>query len=119
MRGVRSAATGLVAIGMLVDPSRPLPFEICLWKRLFDLECLTCGLTRAVCSALQFDFTGSWGYHPAGVFVAAALVVIALRQSCSTGGRRTRTPGDGKRTPGVLIPSVPPSAAAAPPVLRG
>ena len=89
---------GLVAIGMLVDPSRPLPFEICLWKRLFDLECLTCGLTRAVCSALQLDFAASWAYHPAGIGVAAVLVVAASRE---------------------FILSALPSAAGAPPVLRG
>lgn len=89
---------GLLAIGMLVDASRPLPFEICLWKRIFDVECLTCGLTRAVCSALQLDFAASWAYHPAGIAVAAALVVLGVRS---------------------LIPSMRPSVAVAPPVLRG
>jgi hypothetical protein len=71
------ALVGLIAVGMLVDPSRPLPFELCLWQRLFDLDCLTCGLTRAVCSALQGDLAASWAYHPAGVFVAAGLIFEA------------------------------------------
>lgn len=77
MLGSSGALVGLIAVGMLVDPSRPLPFEVCLWQRLFDLDCLTCGLTRAVCSALQGDVVASWQYHPAGVFVAAALTIQA------------------------------------------
>ena len=75
--GSPGTLVGLIAVGMLVDPSRPLPFELCLWQRLFDLDCLTCGLTRAVCSALQGDLAASWTYHPAGVFVAAGLIFEA------------------------------------------
>ena len=77
MVGSSGALVSLIAVGMLVDPSRPLPFEVCLWQRLFDIDCLTCGLTRAVCSALQGDVLTSWRYHPAGVFVAAALTYEA------------------------------------------
>ena len=77
MIGSSGALVALIAVGMLVDPSRPLPFEVCLWQRLFDIDCLTCGLTRAVCSALQGDVVASWRYHPAGVFVAAGLTCEA------------------------------------------
>ena len=87
MQSISSALVCLIAIGMLVDPSRPLPFDLCLWQRLFDLSCPTCGLTRAVCSALQLELAASWRYHPAGVFVAAGLVAYSF--SASVGGSRT------------------------------
>ena len=66
--------TALLAAGMFVNPSRPLPIDLCLWHRLTGLDCPTCGLTRAVCHALQGDWAGSLGFHPAGILVAISLV---------------------------------------------
>jgi hypothetical protein len=68
-----------LALGALVDPDRPLPFDICLWHRLTGYRCLTCGLTRSVCHALRGDWAGSFAYHPLGIVVLAALVVWTAR----------------------------------------
>ena len=69
---------GLVGALALVDPNRPLPFDICALKRLTGLSCPTCGLTRSICHALHGDFAGSFALHPAGPFVLAALAAWGL-----------------------------------------
>jgi hypothetical protein len=66
--------TALLAAGVFVNPSRPLPIDLCLLKRLTGLSCPTCGLTRAVCSALQGDWAASVGFHPAGILVVFSVV---------------------------------------------
>lgn len=43
---------------------------VCPSKGLFDIECLGCGMTRAVQHAMHFEFEIAWSYNK--------LVVIAL-----------------------------------------
>jgi len=57
-----------------VNPSRPLPIDLCVLKAWTGLSCPTCGLTRAVCHALQGDWAASLGFHPAGILVVVSLV---------------------------------------------
>ena len=78
----------LLAIGGLVDPERPLPFDVCLWHRLTGYRCLTCGLTRSVCHAIRGDWAASFSYHPAGILVLAALVVWAMRSAAEASSGR-------------------------------
>ena len=66
--------TALLVAGVFVNPSRPLPVDLCLLKRLTGLSCPTCGLTRAICYALQGDWGASLGFHPAGILVVFSLV---------------------------------------------
>jgi hypothetical protein len=66
--------TALLAAGVFVNPSRPLPIDLCLLKRLTGLPCPTCGLTRAVCYALQGDWAASLGFHPAGILVVVSVL---------------------------------------------
>lgn len=35
----------------------------CIFKALFKMECIGCGMTRAVISALKFDFAAAFSYH--------------------------------------------------------
>ncbi len=56
-----------------MNPSRPLPIDLCLLKAWTGLDCPTCGLTRAVCSVLQGDWAASLGFHPAGILVVVSL----------------------------------------------
>jgi hypothetical protein len=65
----------LLAAGAAANPLRPLPIDLCGFKWLTGLPCPTCGLTRAMCRAIQGDIAGSLAAHPAGVIAAAALVV--------------------------------------------
>jgi hypothetical protein len=64
----------LLGLGAVVNPVRPLPFDACVLKALTGWPCPTCGLTRAICSALHGDFAGSLAFHPAGLLVLATLV---------------------------------------------
>jgi len=66
--------TALLGLGATVNPLRPLPFDTCVLKSITGWPCPTCGLTRAVCSALHGDFAGSLAFHPAGLIVLALLV---------------------------------------------
>jgi hypothetical protein len=65
---------GLLGVGAVVNPIRPLPFDTCVLKSITGWPCPTCGLTRAVCSALHGDIAGSLAFHPAGLIVLASLV---------------------------------------------
>jgi len=76
-RAMAWQATVLAAVlvgARLVNPSRPLPFEVCGFKHLTGLPCLTCGLTRALCFAVRGDWTQSVTCHPLGPLAALALV---------------------------------------------
>jgi hypothetical protein len=35
----------------------------CLFKHFCEIECIGCGMTRAVLSALKFDFASAFAYH--------------------------------------------------------
>ena len=76
-----SLLTTLLAAGAFVNPQRPLPIDLCLLNRLTGLDCPTCGLTRAVCHALQGDWSASLGFHPAGILVVVSVVGWALWSS--------------------------------------
>lgn len=77
-RRSRATQSGVLALGLfaarLVDPTRPLPFQVCGFKHLTGFPCPTCGLTRALCHALRGDWAVSVSYHPAGVLFAVALI---------------------------------------------
>lgn len=60
--------------GLLANPDRPLPFEVCGFRYLTGWNCPLCGLTRSVCHALHGHWAQSWACHPAGILVAAGLV---------------------------------------------
>ena len=36
----------------------------CFFKRFFGISCPGCGMTRAVLSAIKFDFASAFSYHP-------------------------------------------------------
>ena len=73
-RARQAAVVGaLLTVAVVVDPDRPLAFDICLWRRLTGHPCLTCGLTRSVCHAIRGEWSASLALHPAGILVVAAL----------------------------------------------
>ena len=79
--------SAMLAFAAIANPDRPLPFDVCLWHRLTGYRCLTCGLTRALCHAIQGDWAGSVAYHPAGILALVLLAGWAVRSAleASTG----------------------------------
>lgn len=76
-RAMAWQATVLAALlvgARLVNPGRPLPFDVCLFKHVTGLPCPTCGMTRALCYAVRGDWAQSVACHPLGPLVALALV---------------------------------------------
>jgi hypothetical protein len=78
-RAVQAAVLALLLVGAAVaNPVRPLPFDVCVFKRLTGHACLTCGMTRALCWAVRGEWTQSVACHPAGPIVAVALAAWAI-----------------------------------------
>jgi hypothetical protein len=64
----------LFGAAALTDPTRPLPFEVCVFHKMTGLPCPTCGMTRAVCHAVHGHWAQSIAWHPAGLILAAGLL---------------------------------------------
>lgn len=46
--------------------------SLCPSKRWLDIECLGCGLTRAVMHFIHFDFQGAWAFNKLSFIVVPA-----------------------------------------------
>ena len=83
-------------IGIVITPLLLcfLPIEwlngkhtVCLVKNIFGFECFGCGITRAIVSAIQFEFKDAYYYNkliiivfPLLVFVWAKTLIIILKR---------------------------------------
>jgi len=50
--------------------------SVCLFKNIFGVECWGCGITRAVLSTIQFNFTAAFNYNKLIVIVFPLLVYV-------------------------------------------
>lgn len=72
-------AVGLVALASVsTDTLESLP-RVCLSHVLFDLECLGCGMTRAMNSLLHGDLSEAAAYNWRVFIVAPLLTFVGLR----------------------------------------
>ena len=55
--------------------------EICLWRRMFDMNCPGCGLTRACVAAVHGQPTLSFRFHPLGMPLVALAAGTASYQA--------------------------------------
>jgi Protein of unknown function (DUF2752) len=89
LRRWRATRAAAVAFGLLaariVNPDRPLPFDVCAFKVLTGIPCPTCGLTRSLCHALRGEWSASLGYHPAGIALALALIGWTIWSAAEAG----------------------------------
>jgi hypothetical protein len=81
--GIRRWASivALAAIGILVAVPESLWASapaVCLFRRLFDVECFGCGMTRALSAAAHGRLEAALGLNAGVVFVAPALILAAL-----------------------------------------
>lgn len=54
--------------------NRPLP-PLCTSKRVFNLDCPGCGLTRCFISLAHGDVARAWHYNPAGIWFFALVAI--------------------------------------------
>ncbi len=52
--------------------------DLCLWRNLFGVDCISCGLTRAVCSVVHGDLLRAMHYNPLVLFVLPFLFYLSL-----------------------------------------
>ncbi|MDH5655269.1 MAG: DUF2752 domain-containing protein [Spirochaetia bacterium] len=76
-RLIRFLSLGGLAAGWMLPPAG-FSFSICIFYNLTGLPCPACGLTRSVSHIVQGDFLHSLIYHPAGVLVAAVMLLFVL-----------------------------------------
>jgi hypothetical protein len=50
--------------------------SICLSVRLFNLECLGCGITRGIMHLLHFDVKAAWAYNKLSFVIFPILVLF-------------------------------------------
>jgi len=68
---------GLVAVwaASFVYASTPLNDEVlCIWRRVMDLNCFGCGLTRSFMMVSEGQFVAAFTRHPVGPLLYAAMV---------------------------------------------
>ncbi|MDR2125418.1 MAG: DUF2752 domain-containing protein [Prevotellaceae bacterium] len=53
--------------------------SICIFKNIFGHECYGCGMTRAVVSAIQFDFDVACHYNMLVIIVLPLLIYIWIK----------------------------------------
>jgi hypothetical protein len=94
-----------VALGWMTLPLLPRVPEVCLTKRWFGRDCLTCGMTRAVGHFVRGDFSGAAELNGL-VFpffaLIASLSAISLWRLCRKNG-----PGRSVTSAGGATPSRP------------
>ncbi len=55
--------------------------SICLFVNLFGVECFGCGMTRAIYSAIHFDFEKAMSYNKLVVVVLPLLIYVWTRMT--------------------------------------
>jgi hypothetical protein len=53
---------------------------ICLFKNIFGFDCIGCGITKAVISAVQLDFNRAYDYNKFIVVVLPLLIFVWLKR---------------------------------------
>lgn len=53
--------------------------SLCLSRRLLDMECLGCGLTRGIQHLIHLDFAKAWEYNKLSFVVLPAIIYLWAR----------------------------------------
>jgi hypothetical protein len=58
--------------------------SICLIKNIFGIECFGCGISRAIISAIQFDFTNAYMFNHLVIIVLPIFIYVWLKMIINT-----------------------------------
>lgn len=72
------AAVAALAVSFVYTPSAMPKLGMCLFRRVTELPCPGCGLTRSFCAISHGDFAGAWAFHPFGFAFYALAVTLVL-----------------------------------------
>lgn len=64
MRKIKKESIILLAVVILITATFYFLNIGCIWRKLFDIECPTCGMTRAWKAVLCGDIKEAFGFHP-------------------------------------------------------
>jgi hypothetical protein len=53
--------------------------SVCIFKNIWRHDCYGCGMTRAIISAIQFDFAAAYNYNKIFVIVLPLLIYIWIK----------------------------------------
>ena len=59
-------------------PSEGFDVTLCPMQNIFGLPCPACGIIRSMSSLLNLDIWHSFGYHPLGIIVFAAIITALI-----------------------------------------
>ena len=59
-------------------------FPICLWKNIFHIDCLGCGMTRAFYYLFHLDFANAIKYNNTIIIVAPILLFVWILEIIKT-----------------------------------
>ena len=78
LRQIKSAGILLIPVALYFVPVNWLDSQhsICLFKNIFGYDCYGCGITRAILSALHFQFDNAFQYNKLFVIVFPLLIYI-------------------------------------------
>lgn len=74
-----AALTAILAASVVWHPADDGGFVLCAFRRLTNLPCAGCGLTRSFCSMAKGDLPRAVAFHPLGPLVFAATLVYWAR----------------------------------------
>ncbi len=80
---LRLALYILAALALFCIPREWMQDEgesVCLSKRLFNMECYGCGLTRATLAIIHGDFAAAWALNSRAFIVVPLLAFLYLKR---------------------------------------
>lgn len=78
---IKTLILNVILITILLAVPIEVANDLCLFKKLFGINCWNCGMTRAFLSMLHLDFDSAYKYNNK-VFVVFPMTIVIYIYSC-------------------------------------
>lgn len=78
-------------------------FITCYFKKMTGLPCPGCGITRSLCAMAKGDFVHSLKFHPLGLLIFIAIIVIWLKAIVELMFKRTLVLSINQKTKTIIL----------------